>query len=439
MRLRSLWIYFSLVLAGSVQGFAQQQQQSGPRTLETLLNDDGATPVRRPAAVDATEPAAPAAVPAGRIQGAVARPKDGVQHPDLDAAWAEYDTQIETAAQAIEQAIEKELNAAAAAGDLDAALKWKTAGEQFKKEGRIPQGMEGTKPQGRPKPRPTNLGPSPQSRVVEAQERLAAAYVAVEKGLVKSLDLETATQVRSERESLAPAGGNPASAPVMVVIEAKTYKAASPNAAPQRNGFGVAAREGARWDNLTIPADSTLLWDVLLPRQGDFFVHVLYASEEARPCDVVINGKVVARNVLAGKTGGFMRRDLRWETFGPVNIGPRSELAIDPQTHGPHLSRIVISSDGETPDKKFLAGFIGSWKNDDNKNLEEICADGAYIVNRDPRNEWSGTWVLDTEDPKGPCVVRHSNNRSLTRWYVDPADRNSLVAGDGVRVRRVHR
>ena len=373
------------------------------------------------------------------IPGAVARPKDGVQHPDLDAAWTEYDKQIETAAKAIEQAIERELSKAAEAGDLDAALKWKTAGEQFKKAGRIPEGMEGTKPQGRPKPRPTKQDPSQQSLVVEAQGRLEKVYEAVEKELVKSLDLEKAKQVRSERESLAPVGGNSAPAPLMVVIEAKNYKAASPNAAPRRDGFGVATREGARWDNLTIPADNTLLWDVALPQQGNFFVHVLYASEEARPCDVIINGKVVARTVLAGKTGGFMRRDLKWETLGPVSIGPRSELATDPQTHGPHLSRIVISSDGETPDKKFLAAFVGSWKNDDNKNLEEIRADGAYIVNRDPRNEWSGTWVLDTEDPKGPCVVRHSNNRSLTRWYVDPADRNSLVAGDGVRVRRVNR
>ena len=312
MRLWVLAVAGVLVLGGSLRGLAQQQ--TGPRTLEGLLKQDRESPARRPSAVDATEPVAPVAVPAGRISGAVARPKDGVQHPDLDAAWTEYDKQIETAAKAIEQSIERELSKAAKAGDLDAALKWKTAGEQFKKAGRIPEGMEGTKPQGRPKPRPTKQNPSQQSLVVEAQGRLEKVYEAVEKELVKSLDLEKAKQVRSERESLAPVGGNSAPAPLVVVIEAKNYKAASPKAA-----------------------------------------------------------------------------------------------------------------------------FVGSWQNDDNKNLEEIRADGAYIVNRDPRNEWSGTWVLDTEDPKGPCVVRHSNNRSLTRWYVDPADRNSLVGGDGVRVRRVNR
>lgn len=142
------------------------------------------------------------AVSLARPERTLTRPSNGVQHPDLDAAWAEYDEQIETAAKAIEQAIEKELNTAAAAGDLDAALKWKTAGEQFKNDGRIPEGMEGTKPQGRPKPKPTKSESSPQSLVVEAQGRLAKAYEAVEKSLVKSLDLEKAKQVRAEKVML---------------------------------------------------------------------------------------------------------------------------------------------------------------------------------------------------------------------------------------------
>lgn len=204
MLLRAFVVSCVIVFAGSLPGFAQQQ--TGPATLENLLRDKVAAPTQRPAAIDATDPAE-SALPAGRIQGAVARPKDGVQHPDLDAAWAEYDTQIETVAKAIEQAIERELKAAAEAGDLDAALKWKTAGEQFKKDGRIPEGMEGTKPQGRPKPKPTKPEASSQSIVAEAQGRLAKAYEAVEKELVKGLELERAQQVRLEREGFSANGG----------------------------------------------------------------------------------------------------------------------------------------------------------------------------------------------------------------------------------------
>ena len=343
MRVRLLGFCFALVLWSVVPVFGQQS--TGPATLENLLTDEKAVPAQRPVAVDATAPVAANAIPAERIQGAVVRPKVGVQHPDLDEAWAKYVAQIEAVAKLVEEAIKRELNAAAAAGDLDATLKWKTAGEQFQKNGRIPEGLDGQKPQGRPKPRP----PSPQWLVVEAQGRLAKAYEAVEKELVKSLDLEKAKQVRSERESLAPAGGNSATATLMVVIEAKNYKAASPNAVPQRDGTGVAIREAAPWDNLTIPADSTLLWEVALPQQGNFFVHVLYASGEARACDVVINDKIVARNVLRGNTGGFMRRNLKWETLGPVAFGLNNQLTIDPQIQSPHLSRIVISSDKDIP------------------------------------------------------------------------------------------
>lgn len=204
MRPWVLGFWCALVLGGSLQGMAQQQQQqSGPRTLEGLLNSGEAQ------APTATAEAAKAAVPAGRIQGAVARPKDGVQHPDLDAAWTEYDKQIETAAKAIEQAIERELSKAAEAGDLDAALKWKTAGEQFKKAGRIPEGLDGQKPRTPPKQRPAKSESSSESLVAEAQVRLAKAYEAVEKELVKSLDLEKATQVRSEKTSLTLAIGSP--------------------------------------------------------------------------------------------------------------------------------------------------------------------------------------------------------------------------------------
>jgi hypothetical protein len=187
MRMRSLAFSFALLFSGFVPSAALAQ---------------------RPAAVDASEPAAPTPLPTGRIQGAVTRPKDGVQHPDLDAAWIEYDEQIETAAKAIEQAIEKGLNAAAASGDLDAALKWKTAGEQFQKDGQIPEVLDSQRPQGRPKPKPTKPEPSPQSLVAEARARLAKAYESAEQQLTKQHDFEKAKQVRSERESLTPAGDN---------------------------------------------------------------------------------------------------------------------------------------------------------------------------------------------------------------------------------------
>jgi hypothetical protein len=134
----------------------------------------------------------------GRLQGTLVRPQGGVQHPDLDKAWSEYDKQMQAVAEAIERAIDKEFNAAVEAGDLDAALKWKTAGERFQKEGRIPEGLDDENAKGKPKSKPQKPEVSPQSQIVEAQKQLATAYEAVEKGLVRSRELEKAKQVRAE-------------------------------------------------------------------------------------------------------------------------------------------------------------------------------------------------------------------------------------------------
>jgi hypothetical protein len=269
----------------------------------------------------------------------VARPKDGVQHPDLNKAWADYDEQIETAAKAIEQAIERELNKAAEAGDLDAALKWKTAGEQFRKDGRVPEGLDDEKAKGRPKAKPQKPDPPPQSLVVEAQVRLAKAYEAVEKSLVKGLDLEQAKQIRAERRVFFPQENEEpkvVTRPWGCIIEAGDYVLATPN---------TATRRAKEWDDLTIPGDAKLVWNVRLPRAGKYFVYVLYASERHRKCDLVVDGVSVNRGDMGAATGGLMRRDLKWAAFGPFAFKEQSAIEIDPRDHGPHYSRIVVSSE----------------------------------------------------------------------------------------------
>jgi hypothetical protein len=196
MRPWVLGFWCALVLCGSSSGLAQQQQ-TGPRTLEGLLKSDEA---QKPV-VAAAEAAATDAGPR-RPAGTVARPKNGVQHPDLDAAWADYDKQIEAVANAVEDAIETELNSAAATGDLDASLKWKTAGEQFQKDGRIPDGLDGQNRAGKVKPGPAKPKNSYQSRITDAQKHLAAAYESLEKSLVQSHDFDKAKRIRTEKEGL---------------------------------------------------------------------------------------------------------------------------------------------------------------------------------------------------------------------------------------------
>jgi hypothetical protein len=297
------------------------QTSPGPATLENLVNSPEAQGT----------PAVPEAAPK-RPAGTVVRPKNGVQHPDLDKAWADYDAVVTKAAEGIKAAITKQFDAATEKGDLDAAEKWQAALEKFEQAGEVPSGGEAKAA--------VSAAVADYKR---AREELSKTYESVVKALTMEKKIAEAKVARDEWKSLA-AGDKPASAPLPVVIEAKTYKAPSPNAAPQRDGTPFEDKEG-----LTIPGVVTLQWEVRMPKAGKYFVHVLYASERHRRCNLVVDGATVVRGELGQATGGLTRRDLRWATFGPFVFKERSLLEIDPQDYGPHYDRIVVSENNVPP------------------------------------------------------------------------------------------
>jgi hypothetical protein len=152
------------------------QAQSGPATLENLVNSPEAQGT----------PAVPEVAPK-RPAGTVVRPKDGVQHPDLDKAWAEYDAVVTTAAEGIKAAISKQFDAATAKGDLDAAEKWQTALEKFEKAGEVPIETE-TKAT-------VNAALGDYKK---AREELGKAYESVVKALTMEKKIAEAKAVRGE-------------------------------------------------------------------------------------------------------------------------------------------------------------------------------------------------------------------------------------------------
>jgi hypothetical protein len=161
------------------------QAQPGPATLENLVN---ASDVEDPS----VDPEAEAAT-AGRKPpaGTVARPSDGVQHPDLDTAWVQYDAAVAKIAGSLKAAIAKQLDAATAKGDLDAAERWQTAAEQFEKAGALPADSE------------TKAAVSEAvADYKKAIEELGEAYEAVVKALTMDKKIPEAKAVREEFRSL---------------------------------------------------------------------------------------------------------------------------------------------------------------------------------------------------------------------------------------------
>jgi len=183
MRLWSSALLFVLLFVTLVPCLAQQP--SGPPTLEDLAS---------------TGESQESQLPAGRPYGALIRPADGVKHPDLDKAWADYDEAVEKVAAGMKAAISKQFDTATAKGDLDAAEKWQVIGEKFEKAGELP----------------TESELKAAVSVVAAdyknvREKLSAAYELVVKSLTTEKKIVEAKAARNEAKELSsiPAGKSP--------------------------------------------------------------------------------------------------------------------------------------------------------------------------------------------------------------------------------------
>lgn len=179
-----------LLLVGERSSFCFAQEPAGPATPDGVLDSDE---TRKTA--EAAEVAA-AVVGPKRPAGAVARPKEGMQHPDLDKAWADYDAVVAKVTESIKAAVAKQFDAAAAKGDLDAAEKWQAIGDKFDSQGAMPSETETKAVVG-----------NTAAELKKAEEKLASAYEGVVKLLTMEKKLADAKAVRLEFTSLrAPSG-----------------------------------------------------------------------------------------------------------------------------------------------------------------------------------------------------------------------------------------
>lgn len=188
MRSLKLAIVVAVILGAVCVPSTLAQQPTGPATLENLITPDE---LEKPAA--GPEVKTPEAGP-NRPSGVVVRPKDGVQHPDLDKAWAEYDAAVAKAAESIKAAITKQFDVAAAKGDLDAAEKWQAIGESFIEDGKVPS-EEGTKA----------VVSGAMTNFKRAEDDLLEAYESVVKTLTMEKKIADARAVRSEARAIVAA------------------------------------------------------------------------------------------------------------------------------------------------------------------------------------------------------------------------------------------
>lgn len=283
-------------------------------------------------------------------EGALIRPASGVKHPDIEVAWDAYRKAIDAATNALLAELDQQRLTARQEGDLSSAELLKGLADGLRDAGAIPETMVESKN------KPLSQGQvavnksirSATAGYTQAQNKLRKAYADVADALVKdvSIDESVPRAVLDEWKTLPRRQGRPrvvsaGSTETDIVVKASDYKRSTPN---------LASRESKRWDGLTIPAESILEWEMETPEAGDYFLHIQYASDEFRPCYVGLNNNLVARDALRGKTGGFFRKNVRWETIGPLKFrAGKNTIAIRPHSHGPHLSQLVVSKNEDKP------------------------------------------------------------------------------------------
>jgi hypothetical protein len=358
---------------------------------------------------DAASEAKPTETFSKRPAGTLVRPKDGIKHPDLANAWAEYDAAAAKTTDGIRAATTRQFDAAAAKGDLDAAEKWQTALERFEKAGEVPLHSE------------TNAAVTAAvADYKKARNALTTAYESVVKALTIEKKIAEAKTANEEWRSLT--SDRRAAMPLSSLGKDLDYR--------ENVWSGVWKRRG----------DSNV-WDCKMSQGGETVTYVVTITAEERRVKTEwtdINNSVFG----IGKPHvrmGLLSQDGETVWFGPGGTGGlakpgpdyfvrRRRGPADPQGH----PREAIST--ETQDR-VLAIAIGAWRHPSG-SLEEIREGGQYVINGNTQDPWSGKWTLDVRDPKGPCIVRNANNGTITRWYADPTRPDQLVSGEGGMMRR---
>ena len=119
--------------------------------------------------------------------GTLVRPKDGVQHLDLDKAWNDYAAAVEKASQVIRDIIAKRLNYSTKEGNLESVEKWQAISDQFADGEALPNGDEIKK-----------ASYNPVIEYAKAKNMLEGAYAATVKALTKANRIVEAKKVREE-------------------------------------------------------------------------------------------------------------------------------------------------------------------------------------------------------------------------------------------------
>jgi cytochrome c553 len=206
-----------------------------------------------------------------------------------------------------------------------------------------------------------------------------------------------------------PLGADPKSAdqPGVVVIEAENYSRGNlvKDSATYGQGIGVVYNKG-EFPNFAE-------YDVTLTEAGLYRIELRYAAAGARPCKLIVNGRLVKSDAAGKVTGSWNPDTQTWfvEAVVPLKAGPttiRLERTTEPI---PHFDKLLIAPARRTDGQPLT--LLASMLNPTNGTA-------AYDAKPDFVRQWVDFLTKDRQSPQaGEGVVASS---IFADWHAKPDD-----------------
>jgi hypothetical protein len=91
------------------------------------------------------------------------------------------------------------------------------------------------------------------------------------------------------------------------------------------------------------PAPNWAEYDFRVAGEGEYDIWIEYAADESRPVDILLNGRTVSTNALAGATGGWHLGNQRLSRQGTVRLsGGLNTLRLERNNVFPHIRTIRL-------------------------------------------------------------------------------------------------
>ncbi|VGO21619.1 hypothetical protein [Pontiella sulfatireligans] len=160
-------------------------------------------------------------------------------------------------------------------------------------------------------------------------------------------DLDGANAINSALVKMMAKAGNEAPAEetledYMIIVPAQEYKDAG-------NDPNLQQEHADEYAKLVVPGRAWVEWEVKLP-EGEYYLHILYASAAPRACHLEINGKEQEGEFLKGRTGSFNADGVAWVNCGKFTFKKgRNSILLNPIGVGPHYQELVLSKSENPP------------------------------------------------------------------------------------------